>query len=84
MQVPAYVSLGVIVGCYLQPGLPRRTTTHTMESLASGSPQVTSQAGLEVQVTSPFAGQGHHVASFHLPTQEQSEAGLARGMMPNG
>jgi hypothetical protein len=33
-------------------GLPRRPTTQTMESLSSGSPHVTSQAGLEAQVTS--------------------------------
>src|SRR5215467_3320933 len=33
-------------------GLPRRPTTHTMASLSSGSPHVTSQAGLEAQVTS--------------------------------
>src|SRR5215471_18007657 len=34
-------------------GLPRHPTTHTMAWLSSGSPHVTSQAGLEAQVTSP-------------------------------
>jgi len=34
-------------------GLPRRPTTHTVESLSTGSPHITSQAGLEAQVTSP-------------------------------
>ena len=34
-------------------GLPRPPTTHTMASLSSGSPHVTSQAGREAQVTSP-------------------------------
>src|SRR5690348_6574036 len=76
MQVPAYVSLRVIAGCYLQPAFPGRPATHTTEPLSSGSPHIASQAGLEAQVTSPvLATAATWPVSSYLPTAAKPTTG---------
>jgi hypothetical protein len=57
-------------------GLPRRPTTHTMESLSSGSPHVTSQAGREAQVTLPLLARSTRwPVSTYLPTAAKPTTG---------
>src|SRR5215469_13175373 len=57
-------------------GLPRRPTTHTMGSLSSGSPHVTSQAGLEAQVTSALLARATTwPVSTYLPNAAEPTTG---------
>jgi hypothetical protein len=73
-------------------GLPRRPTTHTMESLSSGSPHLTSQAGLVAQVTSPWPARATAwPVSTYLPTQGAAKPthratgpGSSAGSRPTG
>ncbi len=58
-------------------GLPRRPTTHTVGLLSSGSPRVTSLAGLEMRQLS-LPDRNHHTGSSSSRTSTAGRVGRAK------